>query len=1168
MRCVRRHVRVIIRRNHTTSSSESPRINPVGIQYLSNQLQSKVFPKAVATKEDPNLLKISKSHLKDNDLLGKPTQINEPITIKNFPDLVGKSGTLDEHFYKLGVKLLQPYLSMADNFLTFDRKLPKKPKKWEFQSGWTRYEPGKKPEQVPYPLEDEIVFDVEVLYKISPYAVLNTAVTTKAWYGWVLPLLVEKSKNPNYNDYEHLIPFNCLKHPKLLIGYNVGYDRARVFDEYNIEQLKAFYLDGMALHVAITGICSRQRPEWLRFKKQEEGIKKDAEEEGEENEGDIIDLVQKLEDNPWLNQASPNSLKIVSKHHCNIDLDKADRDFFSSENPQDVIDNFQKLMNYCSVDVEATFKVTAKLFPEFREKIPHPVSFAALRHLGTLILPSTKKWDGYIETAESIYQKNRKFITELLNKIVDDLLETKSTTSHSEDDWLAQLDWEIKQPRLKKNGEPTKRQAYLTGYPQWYRDLYKASSGQAELSLSLRTRSTPFFLRLKWEGYPLFWTNSSGWCFKVKYNEDAINKLEKKNYIMYKASESDEGKDDAVLELLHSGYVLFKIPHPNGPSHRCTNVLGKNYLPYFKKGILSSEYEFAREILNLNSEASYWMGNRQRIKDQFIVYNDPEKTQFFASKDESSTHPEMGIILPKICSMGTVTRRAVENTWLTASNSKKNRIGSELKAMIEVPKGYAFVGADVDSEELWIASLMGDSVFKFHGATALGWMTLEGTKNAGTDLHSKTAEILGILRNDAKVFNYGRIYGAGIKFATRLLMQFNGELNENQAFEIAKELYVKTKGTAKNSKKLNGKLYFGGSESFMFNRLENIANSELPKTPVLGASITSALTKKNLNSQQFLPSRVNWTIQSSGVDYLHLLIISMEYLSEKYNIPVRLSITVHDELRYLCKEEYKYKVALLLQISNLWTRAMFCQQLGINEVPQSCAFFSEVDIDNVLRKEVGLDCVTPSHPDAIPPGESLDISGILNKCGDGDVLQESKNFNFDFSKIPYQERSKVLEELGGDSSPGKVNFESLLKLQSARTSKEFNLILRLYETTSQVVPSIKSPKFVPKPASKLSSKSIGKKNPEKSIELSKGVKGKNKNIMEIVDIELPEDDHFDESGKELDADFLLEQAIMQGNAIDLTARRRSVNGDNDIVPLSMPLRYRTGNNQIVANSPK
>ena len=78
--------------------------------------------------------------------------------------------------------------------------------------------------------------------------------------------------------------------------------------------------------------------------------------------------------------------------------------------------------------------------------------------------------------------------------------------------------------------------------------------------------------------------------------------------------------------------------------------------------------------------------------------------------------------------MGTITRRATE-ILAYRIQCQKNRIGSELKSLVEAPKGYCFVGADVDSEELWIASLVGDSMLQIHGGTALGWMTLEGEKS-------------------------------------------------------------------------------------------------------------------------------------------------------------------------------------------------------------------------------------------------------------------------------------------------------------------------------------------------------------------------------------------------------------------------------------------------------
>jgi DNA polymerase gamma 1 len=702
-------------------------------------------------------------------------------------------------------------------------------------------------------------------------------------------------------------------------------------------------------------------------------------------------------------------------------------------------------MNYCAGDVAATFEVTKKLFPIFLERVPHPVSFAALRHLGNLILPTTTKWDKYIESAESCYEKNRVEVTSTIEERANDLIQfvvqenPDLLPDYESDPWLSQLNWTLKEAKLKKDGSLPKKRAYLTGYPEWYRDLFRGTSGRI-MNLTLRTRITPLLLRLKWEGYPLFWVDSQGWCFKVPYgDQEAIEKLTAKNYTQPKLPEEEFD----VLESLQSGgtsYVLFKVPHPDGPKARCTHVLSKQYVRYFEDGTLTSEYEHAHKILKLNNEASYWLSNRNRINDQFVVYNQEDKNKFFDTKKESKEHKDMAIILPNLATMGTITRRATENTWLTASNAKKDRIGSELKSLIEAPKGYCFIGADVDSEELWIASLVGDSMFEIHGGTALGWMTLEGEKSQKTDLHSKTSSILGISRNNAKVFNYGRIYGAGIKFASRLLKQFNASLSDLEADEIAKKLYDNTKGMTGRSKHFGAnqpKLYYGGSESVMFNALEAIAQQDEPRTPVLGARITDALNVKNLRNNNYMTSRVNWTIQSSGVDYLHLLIVSMEYLSEKYGVDARLAITVHDELRYLVKEEDKYKAALLLQISNVWTRAMFCEQLGIKEVPQSCAFFSEVDIDFVLRKEVSMDCVTPSNPTPIPHGESLNIAGLLEKCRQGDILDDDKKKTkpLTLNRVKYTARKPVIYDL--DKNLSRACKVLKIKLQSSNDAAEW-----------------------------------------------------------------------------------------------------------------------------------
>lgn len=64
-----------------------------------------------------------------------------------------------------------------------------------------------------------------------------------------------------------------------------------------------------------------------------------------------------------------------------------------------------------------------------------------------------------------------------------------------------------------------------------------------------------------------------------------------------------------------------------------------------------------------------------------------------------------------------------------------------------------------------------------------------------------------------------------------------------------------------------------------------------------------------------------------------------------------------------------------------------CFRLGFDDLPQSVAFFSSVDVDTVLRKESHLDCITPSNPHGlskgygIPSGESLDVWKTIDKSG-------------------------------------------------------------------------------------------------------------------------------------------------------------------------------------------
>lgn len=979
------------------------KVNPVGIYHLEQEKRDKLFG-AKRRKNDPRLVDLSLDHLTRNDLLGKPTSKPAPVDF-DLPDIIGND--LDEHFQKIGKRMAEPYLSWSKEYAA--QELTDKPSRDELQihSGWTQYTNGSC-KQVHFPDEDCITFDTEVMYNEHEFAVLAVAASKSAWYVWISPWLLEETENPR-----QLIPLGPKQ--QVVVGYNVGYDRKRVKEEYSLEAPERFFVDGMSLHIATNGMCSRQRPTWQKLNK---AVKQAGERyEGMKSDDDIDSdgsgkwtagaeaavaaseaLAQELKKDPWFAQSSTNSLAEVVNFLFHEKLDKSDRDIFGKASRQEVRDQLRDLILYCANDVWWTKRVFDKLLGEFLTLCPHPVSFGALRPLSQLFLPIDSKWEQFVEGTEQMYQSITTKIKDRLellavaqSEVVDN---PEALAAAKKDPWLAQLDWEVAPIRVVKgkNGRPDRmaKNQKLPGKPNWFKVLYPSAT--KPINLSLRTRIAPLLLKLKWEGHPFFWTDKYGWCFWVLPSE--TEKYEAQGFVII--------EEFGDLWVGEGKRILVKVPHVDGPTGRCTNPMAKSYLRYFDKDIITSDNPDALEAIRGNIECSYWTSARKRVISQMPVYQSDVQMGLPGG-------PQVGMILPRAIPMGTVTRRAVEDTWLTASNVNQSRIGSELKAMVRAPEGYAFVGADVDSEELWIASLLGDAVFGIHGGTALGWMTLEGTKASATDLHSRTAQILGISRNEAKVFNYGRIYGAGLNFAIRLLKQFNPSLTDAEAQTAATQLYAATKGEKFHSKKFQAKNFWtGGSESIVFNVLESMARLPRQRTPVLGAGITAALASTHLtSSSNFLTSRINWTIQSSGVDYLHLLVASMHYLCDIYHIPARLFLTVHDEIRYLVPEKESLRTALALQIANLWTRCMFCQQVGMEDIPASIAYFSLVDIDKVLRKEVDHKCITPSHPDPIDPGKAYDMDELVNLCNTlGPVDTSAK---VEYQKFPTEPRKKVMD---------------------------------------------------------------------------------------------------------------------------------------------------------------
>ncbi|KAF8168359.1 gamma DNA-directed DNA polymerase [Crassisporium funariophilum] len=626
------------------------------------------------------------------------------------------------------------------------------------------------------------------------------------------------------------------------------------------------------------------------------------------------------------------------------------------------------------------------------KKTGHVLSRSALKHFKSEKMSSVDPEFAMNMCAGEKWENQRQQIMTLAASVLH-----KTSTDIEGDPWLSQLDWtpsclvpspedgSVLQLKKAKQSKPVKPLPVM--WPKWYWEATKPKKGMppGTLEITVRNRIAPLLLRLSWSGWPLFHSREHGWTFRVP--SDAGFKTRFASVDFY-----DPADNILAESALSGGYVYYKLPHKDGDKANVGNPLGKTFVKYAQDGTLKSPGNEAKEALDMNALCSYWISARDRILNQTVVWQNSQRSLGFPTAPGDGK--KWGVIVPQVITMGTVTRRAIEKTWLTASNAKKNRVGSELKAMIRAPPGYAIVGADVDSEELWISSCMGDAQFGLHGASAIGWMTLEGTKASGTDLHSKTAGILGISRDQAKVFNYSRIYGAGMRHAVLLLLQSNAGMLPEEAQKLAENLYASTKG--KNTHRTDifeRKFWFGGTESYLFNKLEEIAVSDKPQTPALGCGVTYALSKEYLPAgfgSDYMPSRINWVVQSSGVDYLHLLIASMDHLIAKYEIDARYLISVHDELRYMVTEADKYRAALALQIANLWTRSLFAYKLGMDDLPQGVAFFSAVDVDTVLRKEVDMPCVTPSQPVPIPPGESLDIAAVLAKTNGGTLMKDGR----------------------------------------------------------------------------------------------------------------------------------------------------------------------------------
>jgi len=749
--------------------------------------------------------------------------------------------------------------------------LPQMPKVWSHTAGWTRYT-GNDANKVEYPNPDDeaLIFDVETLVSFSPYPIFATAVSQNHWYSWTAPFL----SHTGDLEIPKLEFIKMGDHPRIIIGHNVSYDRARILEEYSMDPPSQIrYVDTLSLHCSVRGLSAQQRGTWLQAYKEEHKVKDEddtleisSEKPRDTTSGALLSYTsQALQmETAWIKESSMNSLKYLAEFYLKKDISKLVRDFFITAKVNEVKPGkFQELIQYCADDVATTFEIFKHVFELYIMKTNgNPVTFAGMMEMGSAYLPVDTSWNKYLLQSQTVFDTAVKALEEKLTALVSQFGTWNGESEQvQEDPWLSQLDWNVPGVKLTKSyvvkgverGAREYKNQRAPNKPQWYRDLCKPRTETP--IITIRSRLTPLLLGVQWKGYPIYHLAAKGWCYKVPQNEildkDPVNLTDLivacRQKIEDKGQDPSKSKELQVYERANaqSDFNFYRIPHPQGEKSNCGNPLARSYVDAFEMGIMSSTNPVAKEVLKINAECSYWVGSQNRIKGQFVAYENEHVHIGAESKDASET---CGAIIPQIQPMGTVSRRAVEPTWLTASNAKPNRVGSELKSLVKAPKGWSIVGADVDSQELWISSLLGDQGFGMHGATALGFMTLQGNKADGTDLHSHTASILKITRDASKIFNYGRIYGAGARYANTLLRQFNPSLTEGESASLSEKLYKATKGAKARYVESYGHpfckrpFWYGGTESYMFNALEKHALDEA-RTPVLQVEISEALKR-------------------------------------------------------------------------------------------------------------------------------------------------------------------------------------------------------------------------------------------------------------------------------------------------------------------------------------
>jgi len=331
------------------------------------------------------------------------------------------------------------------------------------------------------------------------------------------------------------------------------------------------------------------------------------------------------------------------------------------------------------------------------------------------------------------------------------------------------------------------------------------------------------------------------------------------------------------------------LPHPDGNGF-VENPLVSGYHDHARSGRLASALPKLPQaklllVFEILESIRQWQNYRSRYENQ--------NYQQVADGLMCSTFD--------LNTCGTISRRSkgLPVVWPKPSD----KIGSSIMRHVVAPDGFVLVGADFDSQESRLAAqVFTDCRVGRHGSSEWSMAVLQGDKALKTDIHSRTAQMLGIDRADAKTINFLLQYGGGLNLLTATL-QTMGK-SRVDAEKLAAEFMARLTG-------------HGGMSESTYKNLEYLRNIDDLRTYLLGVKQPNSINPKYLPSRDrsFKLLRKNHPIQSAGVDEKHVLIAMIDAMAQHFKLDATFAFEVHDHVYYYCAIHHASKLKEIFNVA-------------------------------------------------------------------------------------------------------------------------------------------------------------------------------------------------------------------------------------------------------------